>query len=265
MEYQIISGARYFWVRCIVFADKSFEVIITDVTKAEKNRRVKQQMTSNIAHELKTPVTSILGYLETIREHKEIEPDKRSEFIEKAASQASRLAELINDLGTLNRIEEANGSYTFERVEISTLVHEIVDNFRSSLSRQNMTVNNEVEEGIVVKGNRSLITSIFQNLLENSVSYAGNDTTVRISKYSTESGFHNFIFSDNGEGVPQEHINRIFERFYRVDKGRSRKDGGTGLGLAIVKNAVLLHKGDITVKPRLTGGIEFLFRLPAAE
>ena len=263
-EFQITAGARYFDVKCIVFADKSFEIIITDITKSEKNRRVKQQMTSNLAHELKTPVTSVIGYLETLLEYDNIESDRRRAFLEKATLQANRLAELINDLVTLNKIEEANGNYASENVDISVLVEEVRDNFVLSLSRKNMNLVNEVGENITVFGNRSLLLSIFQNLVENSVNYAGNATTIRVVCFKSESDFHYFSFSDNGAGVPPEHLNRIFERFYRVDSGRSREEGGTGLGLSIVKNAVLMHKGEITARIHHTGGLEFLFMLPSA-
>lgn len=262
IEYQITAGARYFSIRCIVFADKSFEVIITDITRAEKNKRVKQQMTSNIAHELKTPLTSILGYLETLLEHDSIEQDKRKEFLSKATIQANRLADLVNDLVTLNKIEEANGAYSFEEVNIKSLIGDISENFSFSMKNRNIKLLNEVGDDIYVKGSRSLIMSIFQNLLENAVNYSGTNTTIKIVRFKSDSGFHYFSFSDNGEGVPPEHLNRLFERFYRVDSGRSRKEGGTGLGLAIVKNAILLHKGDISVRPCSTGGLEFIFLLP---
>jgi len=262
METSVQKSGKFFKVQCIIFNDRSFEIIITDQTKLEKNRIIKQQMTSNISHELKTPITSIKGYLETILNDPEIEQEKLMYFIERANAQANRLTDLINDIVILNKIEETGDFFAFTKLNINELLDEILDDFQGLLVENQMKVEMLFDDDIIVHGNRSLVLSVFRNLLENSIKYAGKNCIITIQMYRQDNNFYYFSLSDTGVGIPENHLSRIFERFYRIDTDRSRKLGGTGLGLAIVKNAIVLHKGEISVKNKDKGGIEFLFSLP---
>ncbi len=221
---------------------------------------LKRQLTQNIAHELKTPVASIQGYLETILDNPHINEETKAQFLQRCYAQSERLTSLLRDISTLNRLDDGSDMIDFEAVDITQMVCDIAK--ETALERQDrkMTFNNCMPERIVVKGNRSLLYSVFRNLTDNAIAYAGEGTTITLEAKEQGNKWH-FIFRDNGQGVPSEHLARLFERFYRVDKGRSRKMGGTGLGLAIVKNAVLLHGGTIRVNNSPEGGLKFDFTI----
>lgn len=261
LDYTVSKEEKYFRIQSIIFLDKSFEVVITDVTRLEKRRLLKQQLTSNIAHELKTPLSSIRGYLETILENWPIPEDKLKYFLEKAFFQSERLTTLINDVSLINNIEDAGELFEMKRLDIKKITDDIYAYFASRIEHNKVEFVDEVKRNTTIEGNESLLFSVFQNLVENSLNYGGQGIRIHIKCYHSDDKYYYFSYSDTGVGIPKEHLPRIFERFYRVDKGRSRATGGTGLGLAIVKNAITLHKGRISVKNGPKHGVEFLFSL----
>ena len=200
--------------------------------QAEKENQLRRELTQNISHELKTPVASILGYTETILDEPQMNNETQRQFIQRTHAQAQRLTALLQDISTLNRMDYAAHQLTMERTDVSEIVSDIVEETAIAVEKRHMTVHNGLPEDIIIQGNPSLIYSIFRNLIDNAINYAGEGTTIDIQAEPT---------SD--------------------DKGRSRSLGGTGLGLAIVKNAVLLHGGSITVRPADKGGLAFEFTL----
>ncbi len=261
MSITINKNGRTFIVECIIFQDASFEISINDVTQEEEQVNLKRQLTQNIAHELKTPVSSIQGYLETIVSNENIPREKVNVFLERCYAQSNRLSRLLRDISVLTRMDEAANMIDMERVDISLLVGNIINEVSLELDEKHITVINSLKKNIQIKGNYSLIYSIFRNLMDNAIAYAGTNIQININCFREDENFYYFSFADTGVGVPPEHLNRLFERFYRVDKGRSRKLGGTGLGLAIVKNAVIIHGGSISAKNNQGGGLEFVFTL----
>ena len=261
MSIVIDKNGRIFSVDCIIFQDDSFEISINDVTQEEEQARLKKQLTQNIAHELKTPVSSIQGYLETIVNNPGLPREKINTFLERSYAQSNRLAHLLRDISVLTRMEEAPNMIETEQVNLTVMMQNILNEVALELEEKQITASNFLPHGLTVSGNASLLYSIFRNLTDNAIAYAGTGISITVRCFREDERFYYFSFSDTGIGVAPEHLSRLFERYYRVDKGRSRKLGGTGLGLAIVKNAVILHGGTIFAKNNPGGGLEFIFTL----
>ena len=261
-QIQISKNGLHFIVRGIRFHDRSFEISIFDNTEREREDLVKKQLTQNIAHELKTPVSSIRGYLETLLGTPGISADMQQQFLERSYAQSRRLSDLLNDISVLNRLDETSELYDCHDINLSSIIHEAISDSVTALENKSMHINTPgIQPHMPLKGNPSLVYSIFRNLIDNSIAYAGTNTQITINCYHTDNQYYYISFADNGVGVEEAHLNRLFERFYRVDKGRSRKLGGTGLGLAIVKNAVIFHGGEIMAKNAQGGGLDILFTL----
>lgn len=258
---RVEKGGHIFTIQCIVFQDGTFEISMNDISTQEHENELKRHLTQNISHELKTPVSSILGYMESILENPDLDQQRQRFFIERSFQQAQRLRDLLQDISTLNKIDEGKRLFEKEPSNISEIISDVLNDVHLQIEQKECTVLKNFKSDLPIQGNRSLIYSIFRNLLDNALAYGGEKLTIDINCYREDDQFFYFSFSDNGIGVPEEHLSRLFERFYRVDKGRSRKMGGTGLGLAIVKNAVLHHRGNISAKNVPTGGLSFIFSL----
>ena len=260
-RYTLEAGSLHFAVQVLIFSDKSIELTLSDITKAEKNRLLKQQMSNNITHELRTPVSSIRGYLETILQCPGLSEQQKQDFVEKALRQSIRLSDLIRDVALISKTEEAPDAMPREWLYPAQIVADTAEELRQAIEERNMCFTYNIPDTLRLNGNYSLMHAIFRNLMENSLRYAGKGTAMHAECYSEDKEFCHFRFYDTGQGVEAQHLPRLFERFYRVCEGRTRENGGTGLGLSIVRNAVLLHSGNISVRNRAGGGLEFIFSL----
>ncbi len=256
----VYRDKRAFNLHAIVFSDRSFEVVIRDITKIEKQKIIKEQITSNIAHELKTPITIILGYLELLNNN-DISKEDAKKYIGNAYAQSERLSDLIEDISLLQKMSEARERFSFETVNLNDLIYEVKDSLALSLQAKNCDVKIRLPKPIILNANRSLLFSVFYNLFDNAIKYGGESIEISVNNYLEDSNYYYFSFSNTGATIEKKHFLRIFERFYRVDNDRSREKGGTGLGLSIVKNAIQLHGGEITAGNHQNGGVEFLFTL----
>lgn len=227
----------------------------------KEKERIKKQLTNNINHELKTPVASIQVCLETLLEHKNMSDEKREMFLQRCLSNTERLKSLLHDVSLITRMDDGGEAIATERVDLSEIIRESVADRQPMASAKGIVIDNEIDCPLEMTGNPSLLESVFNNLIDNAIAYSGGNL-IRIRLIADTKGRRSILFTDDGSGVPEEHLPHLFERFYRIDKGRSRAAGGTGLGLAIVKNAVHFHKGTISARNLGTGGLEFLIRLP---
>lgn len=253
----------YFFAIALLVVMILLFVISDRLSESVKNNEVRnrRELTQNVAHELKTPVAAILGYMESLISNPDIDRDKQNFFIERTYHQSQRLAALLEDISMLNRLTDSNKLYEKEDIDVVSVVYEVMRDTSEAAAKRNVKVDIQLPPNIILHGNRSLLYSIFRNLIDNSIAYAGEGVIVEVMHSHSDSQYHYFTVRDNGVGVATLHLEHLFERFYRIDKGRSRKLGGTGLGLSIVKNAVLFHNGKIKAKSVPTGGLEFDFSL----
>ena len=233
---------------------------INEMEAEQEKTRLKRQLTNNINHELKTPVASIGVCLETLLSGINLSEEKRQELIERCYANNERLRRLLSDVSLITRMEDGNALIEREPVDITALIADIASELAIMPADERLTLHTDITEPIIVEGNLSLIASIFRNLTENAIAYS-EGKHIYVSLVESTAAEYRIRFEDDGRGVEEKQLGRLFERFYRVDKGRSRQKGGTGLGLSIVKHAVQFHGGTITATNRPGGGLRFDFSL----
>lgn len=225
-----------------------------------EKERIKKQLTNNINHELKTPVASIRLCLETIISHPTLTDEQRMTFLQRSLANTDRLQRLLGDVSLITRMDDGCSSIVREPIDVAEIIATSVEERRLLARSKGISINCNINGPLPAIGNGHLLESIFNNLIDNAIVYSGG-TMINISLEAVTESRLSFSVSDNGSGIPDEHLPHIFERFYRIDKGRSRAAGGTGLGLSIVKNAVGFHGGMITVRNSASGGLVFHFSI----
>lgn len=233
---------------------------LIDITEMQRVDSIRREFSANVSHELKTPITSISGFAEMIENGMAATPEDCRMFAGRIVKESSRLLSLVEDIIHLSRLDEQTTMETGP-CQIGEIVEETLQYLRPIATRQQVTLSQEGDAPLII-GNRSILSELVQNLCENAIKYNRPSGVVNV-RLSHEREFTVMRVSDNGIGIAPEHQGRVFQRFYRVDKSRSKQTGGTGLGLSIAKHITEQHGGDISVRSELGVGTEFTVRLPA--
>ena len=237
-----------------------FEKAKSDIEYLERLQRMRSQFLGNVSHELRTPIFSIQGYLETLLNGAIDDPKVNKHFLQKANQNTVSLSNLLNDLIDISMIESGEMRMSYRYFDINIFIQSIVNEFAPMAGEKNIKlIFNPAKEGLQVFGDKDKIRQVFVNLLQNAIKYT-DEGSIEIL-LDEEKKLVNISVKDTGIGIPEEDLNRIFERFYRVDKARSRAVGGTGLGLAIVKHIIEAHNSKIIVQSKQGEGSTFSFKL----
>ena len=254
---------RFFLVNGTILQgpQSGYLVVLSDITKLKQLEKIRQDFVANVSHELKTPITSIVGFLETVQQ-KGFPKDKRKSFLKKALKNSNRLNSIIDDLLWLSKIEsmEDNDSFDLTNQSLNDIIHGAVNDFQTLMGKEDFSVEIKCDSSIHLNADEQLLREAFINLLDNAIKYGEPDQGISITVEMNSSLI--IQFKNYGEPIPAKYKDRIFHRFYRIDKSRSRRQGGTGLGLAIVKHIVFVHGGDISVQSNYEIGTVFTIDIP---
>lgn len=238
--------------------------VFFDITRMERLELVRQEFLSNVSHELRTPLTAIIAFVETLETSAMEDPESSKRFLSIIRKNASRMHGLIDDILELTAIEGGNVTLHATSVDLQTVVNDVCAAFAAKAAALGVSLVSNVNPDVMVHADARRLEQMLTNLIDNGIKFTREGGTVTISHAGgDEPGARDKILvEDNGDGIPAQHLERLFERFYRVDRARSRDMGGTGLGLAIVKHLALLHGGEVTVNSELEKGTIFTIHLP---
>ncbi len=241
---------------------KGVIAVFHDITRLKDLERIRQDFVANVSHELRTPLTTIKGYAETLLEGAWKE-EVAFQFIQVIRRHTDRLTKIVEDLLTLSKVESREFQLKMENISVLELIEDMVDFTKERAEKKKISISrSELSPSLTVHGDRSYLEQVFLNLLDNAIKYTPEGGKIEISLTEKDNREILFLIKDDGPGIPKEDLHRIFERFYRVDKGRSQELGGTGLGLSIVKHIVQAHGGRVWVESQPGKGSSFYFTLP---
>ncbi len=239
-------------------------LVFHDITRLKQLENTRRDFVANVSHELRTPLSLIKGFVETLQDGAKNDPATATRFLEKIEKHTDRLAFLIEDLLTVSNLESGQAVLNLHRVALRDAAQRVLDDLQRRAAERSVTLRNEIPAELGANADADRLDQVFSNLLDNAIKYGRNNGAVIVGASPPRDGFVEVFVRDDGPGIPADARERVFERFFRVDKARSREQGGTGLGLAIVKHIVQSHGGTVRVESELDRGSTFFFTLPTA-
>jgi two-component system phosphate regulon sensor histidine kinase PhoR len=239
-------------------------LVFHDLTRLKQLENTRKEFVANVSHELRTPLSMVKGYVETLINGAKDDPNVATRFLQTIEKHADRLTYLIEDLLTISRLESGQIVMNIQKVELRQVANDVVNDLKSRADDKKVGLENQVPAEVMVQADADRIQQVLFNLVDNAIKYGRSDGHVWIGAQAVDDHMIEVSVRDNGPGIPADAIERVFERFYLVDKARSREQGGTGLGLSIVKHIVQSHGGEVWVKSVVGQGTTFLFTLPSA-
>jgi two-component system phosphate regulon sensor histidine kinase PhoR len=239
-------------------------LVFHDLTRLKQLENTRQEFVANVSHELRTPLSLIKGFVETLLEGAKNDPELATRFLQTIEKHTDRLTYLIEDLLTISRLESGQIVMNLHQVDLGAQVQRVIDDLQARAAEKKIKVENQLPDGLTARADADRLQQVLFNLVENAIKYGRSEGCVCIGGKAAPEGKVEMWVKDDGPGIPPEAKERVFERFYRVDRARSRETGGTGLGLAIVKHIVQAHGGEVWVKSELEAGTTFFFTLPGS-